>query len=166
MSDIQALSQIDRPELGDTIPLSVFRIFRQFSAQHSIDILGERGVITTFSYAGRMLGLDVGKRLYDEDFDKYLSSVTEYIYDAKIGILSLVESDSEKLVFQLGECITCAGMPNLGKKICHFEVGLVAGIAETYLKKRVAATETKCNVNGDECCEVTILLDPLSKYSK
>jgi predicted hydrocarbon binding protein len=164
MTNMQALSQIDRPELGETIPLSVFRIFRQFSAQHSIDILGERGVKTTFTYAGRMLGLDVGKSLYDENFDIYLAKVKDYIYEAKIGILELVDSDAEKLVFQLGECITCAGMPDLGSKICHFEVGLVAGIAETYLKKRVSASETKCNVNGDDCCEVTIILDPLSAH--
>ena len=166
MDQMQALNQIDRPELGETIPLSVFRIFRQFSAQYSIEILGEKGVQTTFSYAGRMLGLDIGKQLYTEDLDEYIARVKKYVYDAKIGILKLVESDSDKMVFQLEECITCAGMPNLGMNICYFEVGLVAGIVETYLKKKVSAFETKCNVNGDNCCEVTVQLNPLNDYFK
>ena len=113
-----------------------------------------------------MLGLDVGKQLYSEDLSEYLSNVEAYVYDAKIGILKLVESDSDKMVFQLGECITCAGMPDMGMSICHFEVGLVAGIVETFLKQRVSASETKCDVNGDDCCEVTVLLNPLSKHFK
>ncbi len=162
MDQMQALNQIHRPELGDTVPLSVFRIFRQFSAQYSIEILGEKGVKTTFTYAGRMLGLDIGKELYAEDLNEYLSGVKKYVYKAKIGILNLVESDDEKMVFQLEECITCAGMPNMGVSICHFEVGMVAGIVEFYLKKKVSASETKCNVNGDECCEVTVMLNPVS----
>lgn len=160
MVEIHELSQIDRPILGETVPLSVFRIFRQYSALHSINILGERGVKTTFTYAGKMLGLDIGKELYSEDLNEYLSNVKKYIFDTKIGILNLVEANERKMVFQLEECITCAGMPNLNMKICYFEVGLVAGVVEAFVKKKVSATETKCNVNGDECCEVTVFFKP------
>ena len=162
MDQMEALAVIDRPELGDTIPLAVFRIFRQFSAQYSAEILGESGVKTTFTYAGRMLGHDVGKQLYSSDLGSYLSSVQGFVYDAKIGVLDLVDSDSDQMVFQLGECVTCAGMPDMGMSICHFEVGLVAGIVETFVKKDVGAFESKCNVNGDDCCEVTIQMDPLA----
>ncbi len=165
MDQMAALAVIDRPELGDTIPLAVFRIFRQFSAQYSAEILGESGVKTTFTYAGRMLGHDVGKQLYSSDLGQYLTSVQGFVYDAKIGVLDLVDSDSDEMVFQLGECVTCAGMPDMGMSICHFEVGLVAGIVETFVKKDVGAFESKCNVNGDDCCEVTIQLDPLAAFA-
>ncbi len=44
----------------------------------------------------------------------------------------------------LDECITCAGMDDMRKHICFFEVGLVAGVVEAFLKKRVRASETQC----------------------
>jgi len=163
---MDALAHVDRPELGDSIPVSVFRVFRQFSAHYGEDILGEKGVRTVFTHAGRQLGLDIGKQLYSEDFTEYLTQVQKFVYDSSIGILELVEDESsdDKMVLQLGECVTCAGMPSIGKKICYFEVGLVQGIVETFTKKQVYAYETKCNANGDDCCEVTVDLDPVKRF--
>ncbi len=166
MNQMEALKYVDRPELGDSVPISVFRIFRQFSAQYGENILGENGVRTVFTYAGRELGLEVGQKLYSEDLSEYLMNVKKYVYDSSIGILTLAEelSTDDKMVLQLGECVTCAGMPNIGKKICFFEVGLVAGIVETFTKKEVYAYETKCNANGDDCCEVTVDLEPVKRF--
>lgn len=163
---MEALKYVDRPELGDSVPISVFRIFRQFSAQYGENILGENGVRTVFTHAGRELGLEVGQKLYSEDLSEYLMNVKKYVYDSSIGILTLAEelSTDDKMVLQLGECVTCAGMPNIGKKICFFEVGLVAGIVETFTKKEVYAYETKCNANGDDCCEVTVDLEPVKRF--
>ena len=163
---MDALTHVNRPELGDSIPVSVFRVFRQFSAHYGEDILGENGVRTVFTHAGRQLGLDIGQQLYTEDLTEYLTKVKKFIYDSNIGILKLVENEStdDKMVLQLDECVTCAGMPSIGKKICYFEVGLVAGIVETFTKKNVHAYETKCNANGDDCCEVTVDLDPVKRF--
>jgi predicted hydrocarbon binding protein len=166
MNQMQALTNVSRPELGNTIPVSVFRVFRQFSAHYGEDILGEKGVRSVFTYAGRELGMDIGQQLYTEDLSEYLTRVKKYVFDSSIGILTLAEdlSTDDKMVLQLGECVTCAGMPNIGQKICFFEVGLVAGIVETFTKKEVFAYETKCNANGDDCCEVTVELDPVKTY--
>ena len=135
---MDALTHVNRPELGDSIPVSVFRIFRQFSAHYGEDILGEKGVRTVFTHAGRELGLDIGRQLYTEDLPEYLTRVKKFVYDSNIGILKLVENESadDIMVLQLDECVTCSGMPNIGKKICFFEVGLVAGIVETFTKKK------------------------------
>lgn len=166
MNRMEALTYVNRPELGDSVPVSVFRVFRQFSAHYGEEILGENGVRTVFTHAGRELGLDIGKQIYSEDLDEYLSRVQKFVYDSNIGILSLVEQAcvDDKMVLRLDECITCAGMPNIGKKICFFEVGLVAGIVETFVKKKVYAYETKCNANGDDCCEVTVDLEPVERF--
>ncbi len=159
MNRLEALSQVDRPVLGDTIPVAVFRVFRQFSALYGEDLLGEKGIKVVFTHAGRELGKEIGKSVYTDDFDEYLARVTKYVQDNSIGILKAVPSDKNKLILQLGECVTCAGMPNIGKKICHFEVGIVAGVVEVFLKKDVWAFESLCNANGDCCCEVTVLLE-------
>ena len=166
MKRMDALSQVNRPELGNSIPVSVFRVFRQFSAHYSEDILGEKGARTVFVHAGRELGIDIGKQLYTEDLDEYLTRVKEFVYDSNIGILKLIDNAEkpDQMILQLGECVTCSGMPNIGKKICHFEVGLVAGFVQTYVKKHVHAYESKCNANGDACCEVTVELNPLENF--
>jgi predicted hydrocarbon binding protein len=163
---MDALAHVNRPELGDVIPVSVFRVFRQFSALYGEDILGENGIRTLFVHAGRELGCDIGKQFYTEDLTEYLTRIQKFVYDSNIGILKLVENkdNSDKMVLQLGECVTCSGMPNIGKKICHFEVGIVAGVVQTYVKSNVHAYETKCNANGDDCCEVTVELNPVENF--
>jgi predicted hydrocarbon binding protein len=156
------MSQVDRPELGDTIPIPVFRIFRQFSALYAEDTLGEKGTKIVFQRAGQAFGQKIGESLHSEDLDQYLANVTKFVKDAGIGILSVSEFDSSKMVFRLDECITCAGMSNIGRKICYFETGFVQGVVQSFLPesgKSIWAHETKCNANGDDCCEVTIDLD-------
>ena len=157
MDRLEALAQIDRPILGDTVPLAVFRVFRQFAAINGADVLGEHGIATVFRHSGKKLGMDIGASLYDADFSTYLGNVTKYVKEAGIGLLEAEEVSAERIVLNLHECVTCAGMPNLGKKICDFEVGIVAGVVQTFAKgARLRAFESKCNVNGDDCCQVTV----------
>jgi len=47
-------------------------------------------------------------------------------------------------------------MDNIGQRICHFEVGLVAGVVEAFVGTRVKAHESKCYANGEGTCEVTV----------
>ena len=166
MNRMEALAHVKRPELGDVIPVSVFRVFRQFSAHYAEDILGEKGVRTVFIHAGRELGMDIGRQHYTEDLTEYLSKIKDFVFESNIGILKTVLADSEQIIMQLDECVTCAGMPNIGKKICHFEVGIVAGVVQAYLNKNVYAFESKCNANGDDCCEVTVKLNPTANIFK
>ncbi len=156
---IDQISQVKRPLLGEDIPILVFRAFRVFVGLHGMDIMGEKGMTALIQNAGRELGKELGETLKHEDLDKYLMRVIDFVRDAKIGLLVPVEVNQERMVLQLDECITCSGMPNIGKKICQFEVGIVAGLVESYLHKRVKAYETKCNANGDNICEVNVELN-------
>ncbi len=156
-SKLETISAIDRPVLGDAIPLVVFRAFRHFSSDYVHELLG-RSSAMVFQNGGRELGMEVGQSVMREDLGEYLGAVTDWVRDAKIGLLRLVESDNDKLVLALDECITCAGMENIGQRICHFEVGLVAGVVEAFAHRRVRAYETKCNANGEDTCEVTVEL--------
>ncbi|WP_457600746.1 V4R domain-containing protein [Hydrogenivirga sp.] len=156
MRDIEKYLSIDRPRLGDTIPLTIFRAFRHFSANYVEDLMGERGSTTVFYNAGRTLGLEVGEILNEKELDAYLDRVIGFVEDQKIGLLVPVQVDENGMVFQLEECITCAGMPDIGKRICHFETGFVAGVVEHFLGHRVVAKETKCNAKGEGVCEVSV----------
>jgi hypothetical protein len=148
---------MDRPDMGENIPLLVFRAFRHFSSDYVEEVMG-RGVNVVFQNGGRELGKEVGANLIDGDLNVYLSRVIQWVADTKVGILKPVEVSDSSIVVQLNECITCAGMSSIGKRICHFEVGLVAGVVETFVKRKVPAEETKCNANGEGTCEVTVRL--------
>ncbi|WP_293448528.1 V4R domain-containing protein [Persephonella sp.] len=157
MEDIlDQISKVKRDKLGTDIPILIFRVLRHYTNVYASDLLGEKASNILFINAGKALGEALGQRLYDEDINKYLENISKFVEDEKIGILKITHLDDNKLVVQLDECITCAGMDNIGKRICFFEVGLVAGLVENYLGKRVLAQETKCNANGEGTCEVTV----------
>ena len=155
---ISKISKVNRKKLGKDIPIEIFRVFRHFSQIYAEDLLGKQATNILFVNAGRELGKDVGKKLYNRNLEKYIHQVQDFVEKEKIGILKVVDATDNKLVFQLDECITCAGMDSIGKRICFFEVGFVAGVVEAFLGKRVVAEETKCNANGEGVCEVTVHL--------
>jgi predicted hydrocarbon binding protein len=71
-----------------------------------------------------------------------------------IGLLTLTEFEKDKLiVFQVEECFSCYGITNIGKPICYYTGGALAGFVEGVLQKDAAFVESKCYANGDSCCE-------------
>ncbi|NPA41755.1 MAG: 4-vinyl reductase [Aquificae bacterium] len=159
MSDLlKIIGNVHRPTLGEEIPLSVFRAFRLYSGMYLKELMGNRGAVVLFQNAGRELGKAVGKTVPRADLKSYLEEIEAFVKDSKIGLLLPERVEEEVAVFRLEECITCSGMPNIGERICHFEVGFVAGVLENFLKRRVKAYETKCNAMGEGVCEVKLEL--------
>lgn len=155
MGKIDLIAQMDRPKMGTEIPLLIFRAFRHFSSDYVEEVMGRASTVV-FQNGGRELGKEVGASMLDKDLNTYLKSVIKFVADNKIGILRPISYDEEKMIIALDECITCVGMPNIEKRICHFEVGLVAGVVEAFTGKKVRAHESKCYANGEETCEVTV----------
>ncbi len=156
---LDAISQVKRPHLGNDVPLIVFRAFRLFTGMYMADIVGEKGTVNLLQNAGRAFGREVGILLKDEKVDRYLERVASYVEENKVGLVIPVEVCDERIVLQLDECITCSGMPNIGQRICHFEVGFVAGAVEVLSGKRLRAYESKCNAMGEGVCEVVVELN-------
>ena len=152
---IELIAQTDRPKMGEDIPLLVFRAFRHFSANYVRQMIG-RGADLVFQNSGRDFGKEVGAMLKKPTLDEYLQEVVRFVADLKVGKLEAREISEERMILALDECITCAGMENIGKRICHFEVGFVAGVVEAFVGSRVRAFESKCNANGEGICEVTL----------
>lgn len=153
---LNEIANVNRPLLGEEIPLLIFRAFRHYSANYSKDLLGERGANIVFQNAGRDLGKELSKLLYHQNIRNYIENIQHFVKDNKIGLLVPVELSEKRIIVALDECITCAGMPNIGKRICHFEVGFTAGLIEFYLNRKTIAYESKCGANGEGVCEVTL----------
>ncbi|NPB06414.1 MAG: 4-vinyl reductase [Aquificae bacterium] len=156
---IEKLSRVDRPRLGDQVPVLVFRAFRIFTEEYLEDLVGSKGTLTLLTNAGRLLGKEVGSLLKDASLEKYLEKVVEFVRENKIGLLVPEEVEKDHMLLRLDECITCSGLPVLGKRICHFEAGFVGGIVEAFTGRRVRVYETKCNAAGEGTCEVKVELN-------
>jgi hypothetical protein len=163
MGKIEEISRIARPEIGDSVPLVIFRAFRHFSADYVRKMLG-RGAGVVFQNSGLELGREAGVLLKKPTFDEYFAEVVRFVRDLKIGKLKPHEVTASTIKLGLDECITCAGMTPGGERICHFETGFVAGVVEAFVGKRVRAVETLCNYMGEPTCQVTVDLtvDPSS----
>lgn len=139
--------QIHRPILGDTVGLGLFRLVRLVAME---DILGAGASAVTY-YAGKKLGRELG-----------LSSMDDFLAlceQLKIGQIRIPTLTEQLIHVDVCECVTCSGMTPVGRVLCHFEGGLIAGAVSSILKKDVQAREVSCIGGlGDATCGFDLLL--------
>jgi len=149
--------EVGRPTLGGGFFVTQFRILRIVGLRWGLaKIVGKKaGDGITYN-----IGIGVGKDLIKKGvvkgktIDEFLTSLATNIEGLKIGIASVTEwsGDFPKRI-RVDECITCAGMLNIGKPVCHYEGGVIAGALSEFYKKEVRANEIACWGQGDEYCE-------------
>lgn len=149
-----------RVTLGPTTSVEMFRIIRT-SLVNIISVqLGEKEADEACYLAGKAVGGEIGKTFLAEvkDLNDFVSKVKQLLIDLKVGVLNVLSADvaAGKFVIRVDECVSCSGTPNVGKPICHFEGGIIAGVMKYYLKKEITAIETRCWGRGDNFCEFNV----------
>lgn len=133
--------QIARPGLGNETGVALFRLLRLVALE---DILGAGAAAVTY-YAGKKLGQELQLKRLDD-----LLALCAQLKIGRIEVPTLTPSHIHVDVY---ECVTCAGLTPVGRPLCHFEGGLIAGAAETILGKKVQAKEVTCIGGlGHESC--------------
>ena len=144
--------KIDRPELGNSVDLGLYRLLRLVALE---DILGP-GASSISYYAGKKLGQKLDLKSIDE--------LLAFCKQINVGKISLSEIVDNKVHVDVHECATCAGMEPVGRPICHFEGGLIAGALESITKTKVLAKEVTCIGGlGDETCGFDIVMKPIEE---
>ena len=143
---IEEVSHIVRPQLGEDIPLTLYRILRVIGMRK---ILGETSGATLY-----MMGKQVGNMVGARD----LAEFEKKIMELKIGIPEIVVADEDHVIVKLYECITCAGFIYTGKMFCDMESGIIAGLLEGIFQKKAKSTQTKSWSVGFNFCEFEIIL--------
>jgi predicted hydrocarbon binding protein len=139
--DVGNALKITRPTLGDNAGIALYRLLRLVALE---DIIG-RGAAGTAYLAGKKLGHSLGLTKL-EDF-------LQLCADLKIGIIEVPVLTDSRIHVDVYECVTCSGLETVGRSLCHFEGGLIAGVSETVLKRRVRAHEVTCIGGlGDDAC--------------
>lgn len=139
--DIGNALKVVRPTLGKDAGVALYRLLRLVALE---DIIG-RGASGAAYLAGKKLGVSLGlKKL--EDF-------LQLCADLKIGVIEVPVVTETRIHVDVYECITCSGLETVGRPICHFEGGLIAGAVERITGSRVRAREITCIGGlGDEAC--------------
>jgi predicted hydrocarbon binding protein len=147
--------KIDRPELGDEVGIGLYRLLRLVAWE---DILGP-GASAISYYAGKNLG----KELQIKTLEDFLDLCKQL----KIGIIKVPEKTDTHMHIDIYECVTCSGMEPVGRPICHFEGGLIAGAVEAITGKKVLAKEVTCIGGlGDATCGYDLTLKDLPKQTQ
>jgi uncharacterized protein len=133
--------RVARPTLGADAGVALYRLLRLVALE---DIIG-RGAAGTAYIAGKKLGLGLGLTSLD--------AFLELCNALKVGIIKVPVLTEHKIHVDVYECVTCSGLAPVGRPLCHFEGGLVAGAVEAILKKRTRAIEVTCIGGlGHESC--------------
>ncbi len=142
--------KINRPQLGDQVGLGLYRLLRLVALE---DIMGA-GASSISYYAGKKLGKELGFGSIEQ--------LLEFCKGISIGQISLSEIVDNKVHVDVHECATCAGMEPVGRPICHFEGGIIAGALEGITKTKAQAKEVTCIGGlGDETCGFDIVMTPI-----
>jgi predicted hydrocarbon binding protein len=136
-----------RPKLGDKAGVALYRLLRLVALE---DIIG-RGAGATAYVAGKKLGQNLGLTKL-EDFLSLCSAIS-------LGIVEVPVMTPNRIYVDVFECVTCSGMSPVGRTICQFEAGIVAGVVQTVTRKQTKAKEMTCIGGlGHDSCGVEVLL--------
>jgi uncharacterized protein len=124
--------KVDRETLGPLAPVALFRLVRLVAFE---EILG-RGASGPAYIAGKRLGRSLGL--------PNLESFLQLCADLKIGNIKVPKMEDDAMYIDVFECVTCAGMDTVGRKLCAFEGGLIAGVVEGVVKRPVTVSEVTC----------------------
>lgn len=143
--DVANALSVVRPTLGDNAGVALYRLLRLVALE---DIIG-RGAAGTAYVAGKKLGNSLGLTK--------LEQFLELCATLKIGIIEVPILTESRIHVDVYECVTCSGMRTVGRTLCHFEAGLIAGVVETVVKKRTKAREVTCIGGlGHDTCGVEV----------
>lgn len=140
------MGKISRDQLGDQVPLELFRTIRLIGMYQGLP-MGGRGTTLT-------VGRKIGENLPVQTLEELLSLFQEM----KIGIPTIVERTDDLIRIAVEDCF-CKGLPVLNEKlVCDLEGAILEGALGRMLQRRVSVRETKCNVSGHSHCEYEVRL--------
>jgi uncharacterized protein len=138
------MKKIKREQLGDMVPLELFRTIRLIGLYQALPVNGKGTTLTI----GRKIGEELGVSSVEELFRLF--------EQLKIGIPQIIEKSESGMKVAVADCF-CEGLPIMeSKMVCDLEGAIMEGALTQIMGKRVSVKEIKCNVCGDDRCEYDI----------
>ncbi len=159
LNDLGDLSK-GRSNLGEMMPVMVHRQFEfsvrevlevRYGERETVEILREAGKVTGEMYAEGYLNLDAS-------FDDFIEDLQLFMLKQSIGELIVEDYNpaNGKLTVSIVDDLSCSGVSDTRRTICHYEEGFLAGIMQRYTQIPYTALEVDCWANGAELCRFKV----------
>jgi len=120
----------------DLVYVVTFRFLRWSEPRE----LGERAMSILLFSAGKTLG----ERAVESGLVRRVEDIAVFAYNQRIGLVDIVELNEERGLVHIYESISSAGIPNIGRAVCHFERGFLAGVLSALLARKAYVSEIRC----------------------
>ena len=145
-----------RGNLGDSLPVMVYRMLEYSLKEELIHRFGKETQIDIFRNAGKMAGEYFATHFLNmnQPLDQFVGELQGKMQELKIGVLRIEEVDeaSGKIILTVAEDADCSGLPVLGETVCNYDEGFISGILSLYSGKPYEAIEVDCWATGDRVC--------------
>lgn len=145
-----------RGNLGEELPISVYRMLEYAMKEELAERLGKEAQISVFRGAGRRAGEYFARHMLNtkQPLDAFVSELQQKLLEMKIGVLRIesIDEESGKIVLTVSEDADCSGLPILGETVCNYDEGFISGILSYYSGKHYTAEEVDCWATGDRVC--------------
>lgn len=156
LSDYMNFEAEGRGNLGEEIPVAVYRLLEYSLREQLLEELGKKQQVEIFRKAGYRAGQFFAESRLDLTlpFPAFLASVQHQLEQLKIGILRVEKLDEKtgSIVLTVSEDADCSGLPLLGETVCNYDEGFLSGLLSAYTGKKYAAVEVDCWATGDRVC--------------
>lgn len=156
LADYLQTREDGRENLGDEIPVAVYRLLEYSLREELTAQLGREGQIRVFRNAGYRAGKYFAEKNLELSlsFTEFAAQLQKRLEDFKMGVLRVekLEEDTGKIVLTVSEDADCSGLPMLGEMVCNYDEGLISGILSAYTGKPYTAVEIDCWATGDRVC--------------
>lgn len=147
---------IGRKNLGEEMPVSVYRLFEFTMKDVLVDMLGKQQAIHIFREAGKRAGQYFTQQVLqkDKDIHSFLKELQETMKTFKIGILRIEElqEDATHMIVSISEDLDCSGLPVIGETVCNYDEGFLMGVLKEYTGKDYKVIEVDCWAKGGRVC--------------
>lgn len=149
-------SESGRDNLGDTLPVAVYRMLEYSLKLELVNRLGKEKQVEIFRNAGRMAREYFAKHFLNlnQPLDTFVSHLQSTLELFKIGILRIesIDEESGQIILTVSEDADCSGLPVLGETVCNYDEGFISGILSLYSNKHYEAVEVDCWATGNRVC--------------
>jgi len=158
------INSIDgRENLGDEMPVRVYRLMQYGIFDELSDVYSEETAKALIRGAGKRVGFSVCENALDRDvsLSVFVGQLQKLLKDLKIGILKIEEIDEEagEFVLTMAEDLDCSGLPMLEETVCYYDEGFFAGVLEYYSGRPFTVKEVDCWASGDRVCRFNAKVD-------
>lgn len=137
--EYMAYKKDGRENLGDNLPVAVYRMLEYSLRNTLIEEYGKETQIKIFRKAGYQAGTFFAKNYLNCDLplERFLGDLQTQTETMKIGVLRVegVNSDDGTIMLTVSEDADCSGLPLLGETVCNYDEGFIAGILSEYTEK-------------------------------